>query len=53
MPKLNLMVRADNLPAKDFYLKIGYSPSDVVVLSRTLGSAEDRKRALDLLPVHK
>jgi len=37
VPKFNLMVRADNLPAKDFYLRIGYSPSDVVVLSRTLG----------------
>ena len=36
VPKLNLMVRADNLPAKDFYVRIGYSPSDVVVLSRTL-----------------
>ncbi len=37
VPKLNLMVRADNLTAKGFYLRIGYSPSDVVVLSRTLG----------------
>ncbi len=36
VPKLNLMVRADNTHAKDFYIRMGYSHDDVLVLSRTL-----------------
>jgi ribosomal protein S18 acetylase RimI-like enzyme len=36
VPKLNLMVRADNEPARDFYAALGYSVDEVVVLSRRL-----------------
>jgi ribosomal protein S18 acetylase RimI-like enzyme len=34
--KLNLMVREDNDTARGFYRAIGYSPDEVVVLSRRL-----------------
>jgi ribosomal protein S18 acetylase RimI-like enzyme len=37
VPKLNVMVRDDNSTALGFYASIGYSPDDVVVLSRRLG----------------
>ena len=33
VPKLNLMVRADNDPARAFYEALGYRHDDVVVLS--------------------
>lgn len=36
VPKLNLMVRADNEPTTAFYTAIGYDRDDVVVLSRRL-----------------
>jgi ribosomal protein S18 acetylase RimI-like enzyme len=36
VPKLNVMVRDDNATAHGFYTSLGYKPSDVVVLSRTL-----------------
>jgi ribosomal protein S18 acetylase RimI-like enzyme len=36
VPKLNVMVRDDNPTARGFYTSLGYKPSDVVVLSRTL-----------------
>jgi ribosomal protein S18 acetylase RimI-like enzyme len=35
-PKLNLMVRADNSATQNFYKKLGYKVSDVVVLQREL-----------------
>lgn len=38
MPKIQLMVRADNLVAKDFYLHRGYEASDVTVYGRWLGN---------------
>ncbi len=34
VPKLNLMVRGDNLPARGFYEALGYAENDVVVLAR-------------------
>jgi ribosomal protein S18 acetylase RimI-like enzyme len=37
VPKLNIMVRGDNSTALGFYTSIGYTPDDVVVLSRRLG----------------
>jgi ribosomal protein S18 acetylase RimI-like enzyme len=37
VPKINLMVRADNSAAQGFYAAIGYNPDEVVVLSRRLG----------------
>jgi ribosomal protein S18 acetylase RimI-like enzyme len=37
VPKLNVMVRDDNSTALGFYTSIGYTPDDVVVLSRPLG----------------
>ncbi len=36
IPKINLMVRADNPAAHGFYAAIGYRPDEVVVLSRRL-----------------
>jgi ribosomal protein S18 acetylase RimI-like enzyme len=36
VPKLNLMVRGDNLAVQEFYTGIGYTTDDVVVLSRRL-----------------
>jgi ribosomal protein S18 acetylase RimI-like enzyme len=36
IPKLNLMVRADNPVTQDFYAAIGYTKDDVTVLSRRL-----------------
>lgn len=36
VPKLNLMVRHDNLRALGFYDLLGYEPDEVVVLSRWL-----------------
>jgi ribosomal protein S18 acetylase RimI-like enzyme len=36
VPKLNLMLRADNAAAQGFYAALGYSQDDVVVLSRKL-----------------
>ncbi len=36
VPKLNLMVRADNAAALGFYKALGYGPDEVVVLSRRL-----------------
>lgn len=35
-PKIQLMVRADNLPAKDFYAAIGYEEQSVVTIGRRL-----------------
>lgn len=36
VPKLNIMVRADNAAAAGFYEALGYSPDEVIVLSRRL-----------------
>jgi len=36
IPKVNLMVRADNPVARGFYAAIGYGHDEVVVLSRRL-----------------
>jgi ribosomal protein S18 acetylase RimI-like enzyme len=36
VPKLNVMVRGDNATAREFYVEIGYRPSDVTVFQRTL-----------------
>jgi hypothetical protein len=36
IPKVNLMVRADNATTHDFYAAIGYGKDDVMVLSRRL-----------------
>ena len=36
VPKLNVMVRGDNAIARGFYTALGYQPSDVGVLQRTL-----------------
>jgi ribosomal protein S18 acetylase RimI-like enzyme len=36
VPKLNVMVRGDNSAAVGFYASLGYTPDDVVVLSRRL-----------------
>ena len=36
VPKLNVMVRDDNVAARGFYTSLGYKLSDVVVLSRAL-----------------
>lgn len=36
VPKLNLMVRTGNLAAQGFYERLGYEPSEVVVLSKRL-----------------
>ena len=33
MPKLQVMVRADNADARGFYASLGYLPSDVAVFS--------------------
>jgi ribosomal protein S18 acetylase RimI-like enzyme len=37
VPKLQLMIRADNVAAVAFYERPGYEPSDVTVLGRRLG----------------
>jgi len=39
--RLNLMVRAENIAAADFYAQLGYRTSDVVVLQRDLTSGSD------------
>jgi ribosomal protein S18 acetylase RimI-like enzyme len=36
VPKLNVMVRHDNAPTRDFYTSLGYGLDNVVVLSRRL-----------------
>ena len=36
IPKGNLMVRGENLTARDFYAALGYGVDDVLVLSRRL-----------------
>jgi ribosomal protein S18 acetylase RimI-like enzyme len=36
IPKIQLMVRTDNDAARGFYERLGYEPSDVVVLGRRL-----------------
>lgn len=36
MPRLNLMVRADNDPVLGFYARLGYLTSDVMVLQKDL-----------------
>ena len=46
-PKLNLMVRGDNLDATGFYAALGYDESDVRVLAKrldggTMGPSEER-----------
>lgn len=41
VPRLNLMIRADNLAASDFYARLGYRTSDVIVLQRDLLSGSD------------
>lgn len=38
VPKLNLMVRGDNLAATGFYEAIGYERSDVIVLQKFLSA---------------
>ena len=37
VPKLQVMVRADNPDVRGFYTSLGYLPSDVAVLQRELG----------------
>lgn len=37
VPKVQLMVRADNGVATAFYARLGYAPSEVSVLARRLG----------------
>ena len=39
VPKLNVMVRTDNLGARGFYERLGYGPSEVVVISKPLDGA--------------
>lgn len=39
VPKIELMVRSENLKARGFYDRLGYSVEDVVVMSRRLRSA--------------
>ena len=36
VPKLNIMIRADNADASGFYSALGYSNEDVIVMSRRL-----------------
>lgn len=36
VPKLNAMVRTDNLGAQGFYERLGYEPSAVIVISKRL-----------------
>ena len=36
IPKIQLMVRADNAPVADFYQRLGYAEAHVVVLGRRL-----------------
>lgn len=36
VPKLNVMVRTDNLGARGFYERLGYEPSEVIVISKRL-----------------
>jgi ribosomal protein S18 acetylase RimI-like enzyme len=36
VPKVNLMIRADNADARGFYSALGYGADDVVVMSRRL-----------------
>jgi ribosomal protein S18 acetylase RimI-like enzyme len=36
LPKLNLMLRAENTAALGFYTAIGYTKDDVIVFSRRL-----------------
>ncbi len=38
-PKLNLMVRGDNLQVLEFYQRLGYQPQGVVCLGKRLDSA--------------
>ena len=38
VPKVELMVRSDNLAARGFYDRLGYSTEDVVVMSRRLAA---------------
>ena len=40
MPRLNLMVRAENAPVLGFYAARGYRRSDVVVLQKDLAAVE-------------
>ena len=40
-PKLHLMVRAANAAVLGFYATLGYAPSEVVVLQKTLGPPAD------------
>jgi len=39
VPKLNIMLRADNPTARGFYATLGYTQDDVIVLSRPLNNA--------------
>lgn len=41
VPRLNLMVRADNAAITEYYAHLGYRMSDVVVLQRDLTSDRD------------
>lgn len=43
IPKVNLMVRAGNALAHDFYAALGYQRDEVAVLSRRLSPAPDGK----------
>lgn len=43
VPRLNLMVRKDNIAATDFYARLGYRTSDVVVLQRDLTGSDGRE----------
>jgi ribosomal protein S18 acetylase RimI-like enzyme len=44
IPKINLMVRADNPVARGFYAAIGYGQDEVIVLSRRLGTPGQASR---------
>ena len=39
VPKVELMVRGDNVAARGFYDRLGYSTEDVVVMSRRLAAS--------------
>jgi ribosomal protein S18 acetylase RimI-like enzyme len=44
IPKLNLMIRSDNLSVQAFYEAIGYTHDQVVVYSRRLSADDEQLR---------
>jgi len=47
IPKIQLMVRDDNVSARDFYLRLGYEKSDVSVYGRRLDEQPQLDRTTD------